>query len=250
MEYVTLIRVSRVNSKYLKGKSREERRNIAEDYMSHGLGRQQTSVNNFISSRGGTVAKEFKEISSATGKGKKRYIIKDVLDYCIEHKCDLVVSSVDRLTRKLPFLYEVRDIMQRKGIRVHFADMPEADELMIGIMTLLAEWEAKKISDRTKESLAFAKKMGVKLGCPIKPDPAFLESARERRQVLADRDPRNKQALAFIRIRMEQKASYNTIAKELNENKYKTRYGKEFYANTVRSLWVRDQKSAGQFTIK
>ena len=54
--------------------------------------------------------------------------------------------------------------LQKAGVRFIAADMPEANETMVGFMALMAQAERKAISVRTKAALAEAKKRGVVMG--------------------------------------------------------------------------------------
>ena len=56
--------------------------------------------------------------------------------------------------------------LQKAGVKFIAVDMPEANEMMVGIMAVVAEAERKMISERTKAALQAAKARGVKLGNP------------------------------------------------------------------------------------
>ena len=74
----------------------------------------------------------------------------------------LVIAKLDRLTRNAAFLLALCDC----GVRFVAVDMPEANDLTVGIMAFVAQAVRKAISRQTKEALAVAKARGVKLGNP------------------------------------------------------------------------------------
>ena len=74
----------------------------------------------------------------------------------------LVIAKLDRLSRNAAFLLTLRD----SGVRFAAVDLPEANDLTVGIMALVAQAEREAISRRTKEALAVARSRGVRLGNP------------------------------------------------------------------------------------
>ncbi len=74
----------------------------------------------------------------------------------------LIIAKLDRLSRNAVFLLT----LQGSGVRFLACDMPEANDLTVGIMALVAQVEREAISRRTKEALAAAGARGVKMGNP------------------------------------------------------------------------------------
>lgn len=72
----------------------------------------------------------------------------------------LAIAKLDRLSRNAAFLLTLSD----SGARFLACDMPESNDLTVGVMVLVAEAEREAISKRTKETLAVAGARGVKLG--------------------------------------------------------------------------------------
>jgi DNA invertase Pin-like site-specific DNA recombinase len=108
---------------------------------------------------GGPPSHEFVEIES--GKRSDRPQLLAALDLAELTGATLIVAKLDRLSRDAGFLLTLRD---KASVPILFADMPQADRLVIGVMAMLAEWEREQISKRTRDALAVAKGKGTKLG--------------------------------------------------------------------------------------
>ncbi|MET4513737.1 recombinase family protein [Bradyrhizobium sp. I1.7.5] len=75
---------------------------------------------------------------------------------------ELRALSLDRLSRDAHFLLG----LQKAGVKFIAADMPEANEMVVGIMALVAQAERRMISERTKAALQAVKARGKRLGRP------------------------------------------------------------------------------------
>lgn len=151
-----------------------------------GLEAQRREVEDFCRSRGAEVIAEFTEAES--GKNSARPQLRAAMDLAKITGATLVVAKVDRLARNAAFLNTILD----SSLKVAFADMPDADRMVIGIMAQLAQWEAEQISKRTKAALQASKERGKKLGgdrgnLPSASAQGRVESARVRKAKAAER---------------------------------------------------------------
>ncbi len=125
-----------------------------------GLEAQRKAVEDFLNGGRWDLIAEFVEVES--GKRDDRPKLTEALGLCRLHNATLVIAKLDRLSRDAAFLLG----LQKAGVRFVAADMPEANELVVGIMAVVAQAERKMISTRTKAALAAAKARGARLGKP------------------------------------------------------------------------------------
>jgi DNA invertase Pin-like site-specific DNA recombinase len=198
-----------------------------------GLADQEQSIANYLHGCGGTLAEKFKEVES--GRKKDREKLKEALAYCRKNKSVLLIAKLDRLARNVAF---VSALLESK-VRFVAVDMPEADATFLQMAAVFAEWEAKKISERTKAALAQARKNGKKLGWAIpnrrdQQHPASLKGAAKNAEK-AMKFASN--VLPIINeIRSAGISTLDGIAGRLNDRGVTTARGSQWYAATVRSV--------------
>ena len=122
-----------------------------------GLEAQESAIQKIIKP-GDEILLSFTEAES--GKKNKRPELLKAIQACKELNATLLVAKLDRLSRNAGFLFTLRD----SGLKILIADMPQADELMIGIMAVVADWEGKRITQRIKEALQAKRERGEKMG--------------------------------------------------------------------------------------
>jgi DNA invertase Pin-like site-specific DNA recombinase len=125
-----------------------------------GLDAQRQAIKNFVMQRNARVMETFVEIES--GKHNDRPELNKALDHARRTASTLVIAKLDRLSRNAAFLLTLRD----SGVKFVAADIPDATNMTVGLLAVIAEAEREAISKRTKEALAAAKARGTKLGNP------------------------------------------------------------------------------------
>lgn len=126
-----------------------------------GLDAQRERVTNYLNGGNWSLIGEFTEVES--GRMNDRPALEQAVKLCKRERATLVVATLDRLTRDLAF-----GAMLLNDTKVKFvcADFPEASREMLQMRMVFAEWEARKIGERTKAALHELKKKGKKLGSP------------------------------------------------------------------------------------
>jgi DNA invertase Pin-like site-specific DNA recombinase len=105
------------------------------------------------------IIKEYQDILS--GADDARPELEKALELCRKTGAELLISKLDRLSRKVSF---IATLMDDKRLKIRVASMPHADKFQLHIYAALAEQERDFISARTKAALQSAKARGVKLG--------------------------------------------------------------------------------------
>lgn len=103
---------------------------------------------------------EFTEVES--GRKNDRAQLAQALATAKRTKSTLVIAKLDRLARNVHFISGLLE----SNVPFVCADMPEADRTFLQMMAVFAEYEAKKISERTRAALQAAKAQGRQLGSP------------------------------------------------------------------------------------
>jgi len=134
-----------------------------------GLEAQRAKVQQLATERGAEVVAEFIEVES--GRKANRPQLAAALAEARKLKAVVAVAKLDRIARDAELLLRLTREATANGLGGFlFCDLPDVDattaagRMVLTVMASVAEFEARRISERTKEALAAAKHRGVKLG--------------------------------------------------------------------------------------
>ena len=195
-----------------------------------GLEAQQNDVESFVKAQGGILLPAYTEKESATRKSRhKRIELRKALNQCNELGATLLVAKIDRLTRDVEFLYNIKN----SGVKFQSVDVPDMDELTVGVMAVIAEAEAKRIRQRIVSALDAKRRKGEVLGnsnITTYRNKAVKNSVKVRSEI-AKID--NSNAMNLICEFRSVGKTFQGIASILNKSNITTSKGNPFVASTV-----------------
>ncbi len=202
-----------------------------------GLEAQATAISNYINSVNGNLFASYSEQES--GKNDNRVELEKAIQHCERTGATLLLYKLDRLSRSVSFLFQLRDRLDKANVEIKVIDMPTFNTMTLGIYATLAQSEREAISLRTKNALQELKRKGVVLG---KPENLKYEDRLKGGQTMKLKASTNKiniQATAMIVQLKNQGLGFERIAQYLNKNGFCTVNGKVFNSTAVMRLYRR-----------
>jgi DNA invertase Pin-like site-specific DNA recombinase len=202
-----------------------------------GIQAQEEKLQQIARERNGEIVKTFTEHES--GGDNERPELDKAIRHARRIQAVLVVAKLDKLARDSQFLLK----LYNGNVPIIFGDLPEVDgsaasRLIVQMMANIAEFERRRIGERTKEALAMLKAKGVKLGTPENLHQAGRikgahKAARNRTAKAIDEMADVAETAAKMRA---EGLSLNAIARALNADGGVTRKGGSWSATQVKRV--------------
>jgi len=178
-----------------------------------GLEAQRAKLQQLAADRGAVIVAEYVEVES--GRKADRPQLAAAMAEARKRGAVVGVAKLDRLARDAELVLKLAREAERNGFGgLVFADLDvdattAAGRLVLGMMASVAEFEARRIGERTREALAAAKARGVKLGGTR---PGTLRENARAKAAAADRSEALRPILTAMKA---QRASLRDMARAL-----------------------------------
>ena len=205
----------------------------------HSIEAQRATATRYADATGGTIIGEYID-AGVSGKCDDRPELKKAINHARQAGAVLLVAKLDRLSRRVEFLFHLRDMLAAAGVRIVAADNPTvvSDTLSLGVFASLAQKERELISERTRNALALLKANGVRLGRPKGVDTSSARAVALER--VKDNAQRAAEERAPVICAMYQAGlSLNEIARTLNAQGIPTTRRGHWTATAVKRVLAR-----------
>ena len=198
-----------------------------------GLEAQKQQVESYLAQRqGDEIVSEYVEIDS--GKKATRIELAKAVADAKKNKAVLLVAKLDRVARNVRFFLELLD-----QIPIEFTDLPNLavgtsdSRLVLTQLSAFAEWEASKISERTKAALQAKKLRGEPMGVMGKIN---IKATNNKRKELADQFAKE---IAPMLSSLSKQMSQRNLVVYLNQQGVKSPTGKEWGLSSLQNVLSR-----------
>jgi len=204
---------------------------IKQERSGLGIEAQRDIISSFV--KEGVILAEYVETES--GRKSDRPKLQEALAMCRKTNSILIVAKLDRLSRNVAFTSKLLE----SDVEIIFCDFPQANRLILHIISSIAEYEANLISQRTRQSLKAKKERGVKLGksenLMNKHNEAVARSNQTNR-IKAKNNANNMRAVALLRSMIKEGLTISQMTKQLNEQGFVSSKGCKFQIVQVQRL--------------
>ena len=198
-----------------------------------GLEAQKQQVEAYLAQRqDAEVVSEYIEIDS--GKNVTRIELAKAVADAKKNKAVLLVAKLDRVARNVRFFLELLD-----QIQIEFTDLPNLvsgtsdSRLVLTQLSAFAEWEASKISERTKAALQAKKQRNEPMGVKGKDN---IKATNNKRKELADQFAKE---IAPMLSSLSKEMSQRNLVVYLNQQGVKSPTGKEWGLSSLQNVLSR-----------
>ena len=204
---------------------------VKQEISGLGVEAQREIIQNYLKDRK-TIAEY---IETESGRKSNRPKLTEALELCRKTNSVLIVAKLDRLARSVSFLSNLLE----SDVDIVFCDFPQANKMMLHILSAISQYEAELIAARTKASLQAKKARGFRLGNPehlMKRHEQAIQNSIRTCKRKADNNPNNTRAVAMLRTLIKENHTLKEIADILNREGFVTSQGCCFSKSTVYKL--------------
>lgn len=194
-----------------------------------GLEAQEQQVQMYLQSKpNAEIIGTFTEIDS--GRKSNRIELNGAVALAKKNKATLLVAKLDRVARNVRLFLELLDT-----VNIEFTDLPNLGNgtdarLVLTQLSAFAEWEASKISERTKSALQAKKVRGEPMGIKGKEN---IKATNGKRKEQADAFAIQ---LAPMLLALVKDMSQRKLVEYLNQQNVKSPTGKEWRLNSLQNV--------------
>ena len=206
-----------------------------QGYSGLGLEAQREIIHNYLHDT--IPISEYVEVES--GRKSDRPKLKEALSQCRKEGAILIVAKLDRLARSVSFLSSLLE----SDVEIVFCDFPQANKMVLHIISAISQYEAELTAARTKAALQAKKARGFRLGNPehlLDKHEEAIQNSIKTCKAKADSNPNNKRAIALLRTLVKEEHTYQEMAEILNREGFVSSHGCSFTKSTVYKLIKRN----------